>query len=175
MKKAVIIILLAFSVNCFSQPKEFKLTDTKFNVEDSCLIDICYDFNHWGLGSPHNDSIFKSVRLFLKKNSSTCILIASYTGLRGKTEYNDTLSYYRSKAIKEQILLDSTIDSNRITTKGFGARVLMHVTKAMHKKYKFLPVGQLLDRTFINSLATRDEQEIAHSFNIREVVKITKK
>ena len=56
----------------------------------------------------------------LKKNPKSSVTISSYADCRGRDKYNISLSYKRSKAVKEY-LISQGVKGNRILTKSLGA------------------------------------------------------
>jgi peptidoglycan-associated lipoprotein len=84
---------------------------------------------------------------------------------------NDTLTHRRAERLVEYFVWKG-IDSERLIPIGYGSKSPFIVTEEVSNKYNYLPVGQILDKTFIDSLENRDQKEIAHKFNRRTIIKI---
>src|SRR5690606_4879794 len=63
----------------------------------------------------------KELAIFLKSNPNLKIEVAGFTDNQGDDAHNADLSNRRSQAVKDFLVKTESIDSSRITTKGYGA------------------------------------------------------
>jgi len=102
----------------------------------------------------------------LNDNPTMLIELGSHTDSRGTDANNLKLSDRRAKSsaayIKERIT-----KPERIYGRGYGETKFKKVDKTLHAQYNFLPIGQVLDNAFIDSLPTKEKKEIAHQINRR--------
>ncbi len=80
---------------------------------------IYFDYNKSSLTKGSKDQLDKLV-VKLNENKDARLYIKSYTDCRGPDKYNESLSWKRSKAVKEY-LVDKGIAAIRIGTKSMGA------------------------------------------------------
>lgn len=151
------------------QDKAFKLTDTNVHKGDSCYVFPLYALCH-GPVCPETLKLCDSIALFLINNPSVIIEIQSHTDCRDIALKNDTLTFRRVLQLKNLILEKYPIDPNRIQLKGCGERYPRVVNEEIHQKFPFLPVGQILDETFIDTIKNKDELEEAHDLNRRTLI-----
>jgi peptidoglycan-associated lipoprotein len=64
-------------------------------------------------------------------------------------------------------LIQKGIAPDRLTARGYGESSPKVVTTRLSEDFSFLDEGDVLTETFINSLATLEQQEIAHQINRR--------
>ena len=175
MKTIVYIVLILLSINLYSQNKSFTLADTNVEIGDSCYVYPLFILDGGYPLSSESIKISDSIRDFLNNNPTVAIEIQSHTDCRPIPMTNDTLSLRRSKILKITVLEDSNIDADRIIAVGCGDRNPRIVTKNIHEKYPFLPVGQVLTEEFIREVKDRQQKEFAHSLNRRTLIKVVKK
>jgi len=84
------------------------------------VSNIFYDYDKATL-RPESVASLDSVVHFLQDNPSITVEIYSYTDSKGKDEYNMALSQRRAQSVLDY-LEKATIDRNRLTAKGFGAK-----------------------------------------------------
>jgi hypothetical protein len=177
-----VFLLVAFSFkSAFSQGREikgiFNASTQSVEVGDSCFIPV----EHYVNGgfriypSPETDSAFNSLYAFLKKNPSVCIAFVAHSDPRPIPITNDTLTARRASRLKERILEYDDIDANRIIAVGMGSKQPRIVTEEIHQQYDFLPVGQVLDMEFCDTITDAQNRNIALGLNRRTVVKIVQK
>ncbi len=80
---------------------------------------IYFDLDKYSVTKESAEQLDKVVKL-LKANPKATILIKSYADCRGSDKYNVSLSWKRSKAVKE-FLMENGISKNRILTESYGA------------------------------------------------------
>lgn len=103
---------------CAAGYKHF--SDTSFRVGDVILApEILFDFNGPRVLYQSFDSV-RIISVFMQKHPSFTIEIGVYTDYRGSSEYNDTLSFYRAKAIKAVMVYEFHSPPEQITVKGYG-------------------------------------------------------
>ena len=90
----------------------------------------------------------------------------SHTDVRGSNEDNIELSQKRAQSVVDY-LIERGIDPTRLSAKGYGEDMPKVVTKRIDDSYNFLSEGTELTETYINSLPSVEEQEIAHQLNRR--------
>ena len=102
----------------------------------------------------------------LNDNLTMLIELGSHTDNRGSNEDNLELSDRRAKSSAAYIQKRIT-NPERIYGRGYGETKFKKVDKRIHEQYRFLPVGQILDEAFIDSLPSKQKREIAHQINRR--------
>jgi outer membrane protein OmpA-like peptidoglycan-associated protein len=81
--------------------------------------DIHFDFDKSTL-KPEARTILKRNIQVLKDNPRSRVRIAGYTSASGTEEYNQKLSERRAKAVKDYLIEEGLISSNRLTRIGYG-------------------------------------------------------
>jgi len=178
-----VLLFFAFSAtSVFSQGREikevFSATTQSVEVGDSCFLPVLFHLSGGGriYSKPETDSAFNSLYAFLKENPSVSIAFIVHSDPRPVIMTNDTLTAMRAKRIKEYTLeYYSDIAPNRIIAIGMGARQPRIVTEEIHQQYDFLPVGQVLDLKFCDTIQDYQNRNIAFDLNRRTVVKIVEK
>ena len=102
----------------------------------------------------------------LTDNPTITIELMSHTDVRGSNEDNINLSQKRAQSVVDY-LIERGIDPSRLSAKGYGEDMPKVVTKRIDDSYDFLGEGTELTETYINSLPSVEEQEIAHQLNRR--------
>jgi peptidoglycan-associated lipoprotein len=129
------------------------------------IPNIFYDFAKWDLRPESMVSLDKLVET-LNDNPTITIELGSHTDSRGTDADNQVLSQKRAQSVVDY-LIEKGIARDRLTAKGYGEGTPKVVDEQMAAQYPFLRNGVTLTETYINSLPTRDDQEIAHQFNRR--------
>jgi outer membrane protein OmpA-like peptidoglycan-associated protein len=88
------------------------------------LENIYYDFDKWNIRDDAAKELDKLVKI-LKDNPQIDIEMGSHTDVRGNDQYNQILSDKRAKAAVDY-LISQGIDTNRLTYKGYGEKVLVN-------------------------------------------------
>ncbi|HCS87809.1 MAG TPA: hypothetical protein DIW30_05245, partial [Bacteroidales bacterium] len=86
--------------------------------------------------------------------------------------HNKTLSEKRAQSVVNYLIAHG-IEKERLTPVGYGKEKPVIADKALHQKYKFIPIGQTLDEEFIDALGA-EEQEICNQINRRTEFKVLK-
>lgn len=88
------------------------------------LENIYYDFDKWNIREDAAKELDKLVKI-LNDNPQIDIEMGSHTDVRGNDQYNQILSDKRAKAAVDY-LISQGIDSNRLSYKGYGEKVLVN-------------------------------------------------
>ena len=145
---------------------DYKLDFELASITRPVLIDnIFYEFDKATLTPESTTSLDELVRL-LENNPNVTIEIGSHCDFRGSDKYNERLSQKRAESVVAY-LIEHGIDAERLTAKGYGESRPKSVLKKLTEKYAFLKENGVLDETFINGLASEEEQEICHQLNRR--------
>ena len=159
-----------------AQDGVFTLTDTSFEVGDSCYIYPDYSLHKSLLYYlPKLEVLCDSIRTFLENNPKVVIQISNHTDHRDNLAKNDTLCIRRLIQIQTTIESKNTIQEGRIILRPMGEREPFWVTQDIHNVYTFLPVGQQLTVDFIDSIKDKRNKEIAHDLNRRTILTIISK
>ncbi len=137
------------------------------------LPDILYDLAKWDLKPQYQDSLQGLIKT-LDENETIIIELASHTDSRGSDESNDVLSQKRAESVVNY-LIDRGIDPDRLIAKGYGERIPRRLMKDVVKDGFTFKTGTLLSQVFIDSLASKPEQEAAYSLNRRSEFRIISK
>jgi outer membrane protein OmpA-like peptidoglycan-associated protein len=81
--------------------------------------DVHFDFDRATL-KPEAQAVLKRNIQVLKENPQTQIRIAGYTSASGTEAYNQTLSERRAGAVKEYLVKEGVIASDRLSMIGYG-------------------------------------------------------
>lgn len=173
VKRLIILLCLLKIVHTDAQDSSpyFALSDSNFNIGQTFEAQINYFFN--GGSKPTNDSypILDSIADFLISNGNLTLEVGVHTDFRGHQEFNLDLSALRADGV-EEYLIDSGIETNRIKSMGYGESEPYVVDSITNAKYPFLPVGQVLDYEFCQSLNDTARLEIVCEINRRTILKI---
>lgn len=169
----------------FLQGKERETTKGKETSEDFetniylapidkpiTVENIFFDFNDSTLRPESTVSLDGLVEI-LNDNPGIVIEMQSHTDSRGDDKYNLTLSEGRAHSVVNY-LISKGIAPDRMKPKGYGETKPKVVTKKDNEAYPFLPVGQVLTESFINSIEDEDLQETAHFLNRRTEFQVIK-
>lgn len=126
---------------------------------------VFYDFGKWNLRPEAMVSLDKLIET-LGDNPNITIELMSHTDSRASDEFNLELSQKRAQSVVDY-LIERGIPADRLEAKGYGETMPKVVTARIAEQYPFLREGTELTESFINSLPTEDQQEIAHQLNRR--------
>ncbi|MCU0456382.1 MAG: OmpA family protein [Bacteroidales bacterium] len=129
------------------------------------LPNIFYDFNKWDLRPESMVSLDKLVET-LNDNPKVTIELMSHTDSRDTEEYNYDLSQKRAQSVV-QYLIEKGIEPERLSAKGYGESSPKVVDASIAAQASFLRNGATLSETYINSLSSEEQKEIAHQINRR--------
>ncbi len=129
------------------------------------LPNIFYDFNKWDLRPESMVSLDKLIET-LNDNPNVTIELMSHTDSRDTEEFNLDLSQKRAQSVI-QYLIEKGIESGRLSAKGYGESSPKVVDADITSQWSFLKNGTTLSETYINTLVTEEQKEIAHQINRR--------
>ena len=129
------------------------------------LPNILYDFGKWDLRPESMVSLDKLVET-LNDNENITIELMSHSDSRDTEEYNLDLSQKRAQSVVDY-LIEKGIAADRLTAKGYGESTPKVVTEDILSDAPFLKLGATLTESYINSLSTEEQKEIAHQINRR--------
>ena len=135
------------------------------------MENIFYEFGRWELTQASEEELLRLVKL-LNDNPNITIELAAHTDMKGTDEFNNELSQKRAQSCCD-FLIKHGIERERLTPMGYGKNVPVVCNKVLNKQYPWIPVEQVLDETFINSLPA-DKQEICNQINRRTEFKVVK-
>ena len=135
------------------------------------MNNVFYEFAKWDL-TPESETELQGLVKLLNDNPNITIELSAHTDKVGDERSNKTLSEKRAQSVVNY-LINAGIDKERLTPVGYGEEQPVVIDNALHKRYPFLPIEQVLDETFIDSL-TPEQQEIANQINRRTEFKVLK-
>jgi len=154
------------STKGWDRSNTFRITIQLTSIAQPIEIpNIFYDFNRWDLRAESMVQLDKLVEI-LNDNPTITIELGSHTDSRGGEAENQLLSQKRAQSVVDYLIVKG-IAADRLTAKGYGKGTPKVVDEQMAAQHAFLRNGITLTETYINSLPTRDDQEIAHQFNRR--------
>jgi len=131
---------------------------------------IFFDFGSADLRPESMVALDKLVET-LNDNPNITIELSSHTDIRGNDEFNMNLSQNRAQSVVNY-LISKGIVTERLVAKGYGESQPKIVDKRDHEAYPFLPQGQSLVESYINTIEDEDLQEVAHFLNRRTEFKV---
>ncbi len=134
------------------------------------LENIFYDFDSATLRPESKEELDMLIAL-LNEHPSVTIELAAHTDRKGSDEYNLDLSFRRAQSVVNYLIAHG-IDSQRLSSHGFGKTRPVRVTKKIAEQFDFLKEGDLLTEEFIKTLTT-DQQEITDQINRRTSFEVT--
>jgi peptidoglycan-associated lipoprotein len=126
---------------------------------------VFYDFAKWDLRPEAMVSLDKLIEP-LTDNPNITIELMSHTDSRASDEFNMELSQKRAQSVVDY-LIERGIETGRLQAKGYGETMPKVVTAKITAQYPFLKDGAELTESYINSLSSLEQQEIAHQYNRR--------
>ncbi len=183
LNKDVQYVMLATARGYLNQKQELntlELKDSKTYTQDFTLApiskpvtmdNIFYEFGKWDL-TPASETGLNTLIKLLQDNPNITIELSAHTDRVGNAASNKTLSEKRAKSVVDYLIAHG-IEKERLTPVGYGKERPVVADKALHDKYKFIPVEQVLDEEFIDSL-TPDQQEICNQINRRTEFRVLK-
>lgn len=141
--------------------------------EPIMLPEILYDLAKWDLKPQYQDSLQGLIQT-LDANPTLIVELASHTDARGTPESNDILSQRRAESVVNY-LIDRGIDQGRLIAKGYGERAPLVVRKTIIRGGFTFPEGTVLTESYIESLPTEQEKEVAHQLNRRSEFSVISK
>ena len=140
-------------------------------IAEPVLIDnIFYDYNKATLREESFPALNELVEL-LNDNPYCTIELAAHTDRVGSQEYNLDLSQRRAQSVCDYLVAQG-IEADRLSPVGYGKAQPVTVDEKLSLKYPFLPIGQTLDESFVDSL-TPDQRTVADQINRRTAFAVT--
>lgn len=167
-------------LNSRSELSTRELKDSKTYTQDFTLApisrpitmdNIFYEFGKWEL-TPASESGLQGLVKLLNDNPNITIELSAHTDMVGDSVRNVELSKKRAESVVNY-LIKSGIEKERLTPVGYGKNKPVVADKAIHQKYSFIPVDQVLDEEFILGLS-KDQQEVCNQINRRTEFKVLK-
>ncbi|MEO1262315.1 MAG: OmpA family protein [Bacteroidota bacterium] len=139
--------------------------------EPFVLENILYDFNDDKI-LPTAEPDLEFIKGLMERYPEMEIELSSHTDARGGDDFNKNLSQRRAESARRW-LVKRGIARARIAAVGYGETKPQTVTAKTNEKFPYLPVGQVLVESYIDSLQTDEAQfEAAHQLNRRTEFKI---
>lgn len=131
---------------------------------------IFYDFDKATLRPESKEALDQLIKI-LNENPNVTIELGAHTDRKGTEAYNENLAQRRAQSVVDY-LIESGVDSERLTAKGYGETVPKIITAKLAEKYPFFPEGTVLDEAFVNTLPP-EQQEVADQLNRRTEFQVT--
>lgn len=183
LNKDVRYVMLATGRGYLNQKQELQtngLKDSHTYTQDFVLTtlskpvkmdNVFYEFARWNITKESEQALDELVKL-LNDNPNITIELSAHTDMVGNDQANKTLSEKRAQSCVNY-LIQKGIDPERLTPVGYGKDRPVVADKALHDKYPFIPIEQVLDETFILTL-TKEQQDICNQINRRTEFKVLK-
>jgi peptidoglycan-associated lipoprotein len=125
---------------------------------------IFYDFDKATL-RPESKEALNEIIAMLDDNPHVTIELSAHTDRKGSEAYNRNLSQRRAQSVVDYLIANG-VAADRLQAMGYGKSQPKTVTKSIAEVFDFLPEGQLLNETFIDTLSPED-REFADQINRR--------
>ncbi len=135
------------------------------------MDNIFYEFAKWTL-TPQSEEGLNQLIKMLNDNPHITIELSAHTDRVGNAEANRLLSEKRAQSVVDY-LTQHGIDKERLTPMGYGKERPVVADKALNAKYPFIPVEQVLDEAYIDTL-TPQQQDICNQINRRTEFRVLK-
>ncbi|MBN2667912.1 MAG: OmpA family protein [Bacteroidales bacterium] len=136
------------------------------------IPNILYEYTKADL-LPESMASLDNLVEILNDNPNIIIELGSHTDFRGSDQANRELAQKRAQSVVDY-LITKGIAKERLVAKGYGEAEPASVSKEDADRYEFLKEGDVLTEQFIKTLATVEEQEVAHQMNRRTELKVLK-
>lgn len=142
--------------------------------EPIVLPEIRYKLDEYDLLEQYQDSLTELVQT-MRERPEIVVELISHTDHRGPVDYNDSLSFRRSRSCVEYIISQG-IEPDRIIAVGRGEREPRKLTRDFYvPEYNVtIPAGSHLTEEFIRNLRTHNQREAAHQLNRRTEFRIVR-
>lgn len=135
------------------------------------MDNVFYEFGKWTL-TPESEAGLQGLVKLLNDNPNITIELSAHTDMKGDSVFNVNLSQKRAQAVCDY-LIKQGIEAARLTPVGYGKQKPVTADQALHKQYKWMPVGQVLDEAYILTL-NEERQEVCNTLNRRTEFKVLK-
>ncbi len=140
-------------------------------ISEPVLIDnIFYDYNLATLREESYPALNELVVL-LNDNPYCTIELSAHTDRVGSQEYNLDLSQRRAQSVCDYLITQG-IAADRLSPVGYGKAEPVVVDEKLSLQYPFLPLGQVLDESFVETLPA-EQRNIADQINRRTAFSVT--
>ncbi len=183
LNKNVRYVMLATARGYLNQKQTLNtldLKDSKTYTQDFTLAsifkpvpmdDVFYEFGKWDITPASANELNELIKL-LQDNPNITIELSAHTDRVGNAAANKTLSEKRAQSVVDYLIAHG-IEKERLTPVGYGKEKPVVADKALHDKYTFIPIDQVLDEAFIDTL-TPEQQDICNQVNRRTEFKVLK-
>ncbi len=184
LDKEVRYVMLATSRGYLNQKQEVNtlgLKDSRTYTQNFTLAPISkpvtmnnvfYEFGKWELTKESETSLNELVKL-LNDNPNITIELSAHTDLVGDSTSNRILSEKRAQSCVNY-LIKAGIEKERLTPVGYGEDKPVKADQALHRKYPYIPIEQVLDEEFISKLPNKTQQDECNQINRRTEFKVLK-
>lgn len=152
----------------YTYTQNFVLTTLSKPVK---MDNVFYEFARWNITQESEQALDELVKL-LNDNPNITIELSAHTDMIGNAQSNKTLSEKRAQSCVNY-LIQKGINPERLTPVGYGKDHPVVADRALHDKYPFIPIEQVLDEAFILTL-TKEQQDICNQINRRTEFKVLK-
>lgn len=135
------------------------------------MNNVFYEFGKWELTEGSSAELMGLLKM-LNDNPHITIELSAHTDMVGDSVANKTLSEKRAQACVN-FLIQKGIEKERLTPVGYGESKPVVADKNLHSQYPFIPVDQVLDAAFIQTL-NKEQQEICNTQNRRTEFRVLK-
>lgn len=136
------------------------------------MDNVFYEFGKWEL-TPESEASLNSLVKLLNDNPNITIELSAHTDMVGDSIANKELSEKRAQSCVSY-LIRSGIEKERLTPVGYGESKPVVADQALHKKYPYIPIEQVLDEAFINKLESPQQRDVCNQINRRTEFKVLK-
>jgi len=146
------------------------LYDTLTIEEPIVLENILYDFDSDRIRDEAERDL-EVIHSLMTEYPDMKIELRSHTDYRGNDDYNERLSQRRAESARRWLIREG-IPRDRMEATGYGENVPYTIKAKNAAEHPFLREGDVLTPSYIDSLSSEDQQEIAHEYNRRTEFKI---
>jgi len=184
LKKDVKYAMLATSRGYLNQKEQLStegLKDSRTYTQNFTLAplskpvqmdNVFYETGKWEL-TPESEASLNSLVKLLNDNPNITIELSAHTDMVGDSLANKVLSEKRAQSCVNY-LIKSGIDPERLTPVGYGENKPVVADQALHKKYPYIPIEQVLDEAFISKLESQQQRDVCNQINRRTEFKVLK-
>jgi peptidoglycan-associated lipoprotein len=175
-------IAIATVPGCLNQKSLFSTVDLtdSYTFQDTMMMvstakpieipNIFYEYGSAALNPESRAALDELVEIMVD-NPDIVVELAAHTDSRGTEQVNIDLSQRRAQAVVDYLIHEG-VDEGRMYAVGYGFSEPKVVDRAITDKYPFLRVGAHLTDTYINTLRSEEEKEIAHQLNRRTELEV---
>ena len=175
--KFQLLAIFFFSLTFIVQGQEYsicKYENDSLILKCGCIfyIDCHIQFTKWETEFDSRvQCICEQINDLLNKHPNIKIEIGLHTDIDCDSIKSKKITDNHAKIYSDK-LQNLGIDQTKYKIISYGYEKPRKVDIEVFNKYKFLPIGVILDNKFIESLTSIEEKEVAHSLNRRTEIKI---